>query len=56
MKESLKSIKKDEKWLLKQLKVQGAKLKDVLLGTVDINEKLTIYKENDNIEVKKVLE
>jgi len=56
MKDSLKSIKKDEKWLLKQLKIQGHQLKDVLLGTVDINDKLTVYKENDNIEPKKVLE
>lgn len=56
MKDSLKSIKKDEKWLLKQLKVQGTPLKKVLLGTVDINEKLTIYKENDDVEPKKVLE
>ena len=56
MKDSLKSIKKDEKWLLKQLKVQGTPLKKVLLGTVDINEKLTLYKENDDVEPKKVLE
>ena len=56
MKDSLKSIKKDEKWLLKQLKVQGTPLKEVLLGTVDINEKLTLYKENDDVEPKKVLE
>jgi len=56
MKDSLKSIKKDEKWLLKQLKVQGTPLKKVLLGTVDINEKLTLYKESDDVEPKKVLE
>ena len=56
MKDSLKSLKKDEKWLLKQLKVQGTPLKEVLLGTVDINEKLTLYKENDDVEPKKVLE
>jgi len=56
MKDSLKALKKDEKWLLKQLKVQGTPLKEVLLGTVDINEKLTLYKENDDVEPKKVLE
>lgn len=56
MKDSLKALKKDEKWLLKQLKVQGTTLKEVLLGTVDINEKLTLYKENDDVEPKKVLE
>ena len=56
MKDSLKSIKKDEKWLLKQLKVQGTPLKKVLLVNFDINEKLTIYKENDDVEPKKVLE
>lgn len=56
MKESLKALKKDEKWLLKQLKVQGTPLKEVLLGTVDINEKLIVYKENDDIKPKKVLE
>ena len=56
MKDSLKALKKDEKWLLKQLKVQGTPLKEVLLGTVDINEKLTLYKESDDVEPKKVLE
>ncbi len=55
MKENLKNMSKDEKWLAQQLKEKGYKLEDILLGTLDINEKLTIYKNNE-YKIKDVLE
>lgn len=43
MNDNLKNIDKDEKWLLHELKLKGKKVSDILLATVDINEKLVIY-------------
>lgn len=44
MKENLKMIKKDEKWLNKQLKVMGYNsLTNILLLTIDINDKINVY-------------
>ena len=41
---NLKLINKDVKWLNNQLKVNGYKdLNDILLVTVDINDKVTIF-------------
>ena len=53
---NLKNINKDIKWLNQQLKIKGYKdYKNILLATVDNNEKLVIYpKNNDN--AKKILE
>lgn len=57
MKNNLKNINKDEKWLLKELKVKGYKeLDQILLGTVDINEKLIIYEKNEGLDPTDVLE
>lgn len=57
MKENLYNINKDETWLLKQLKIKGYdKMEDILLATVDINEKLTIFNKRDVEDVKNVLE
>ena len=54
---NLKNIKKDEKWLLKQLKVKGYdNLSNILLVTVDINEKLTVFKKYNQIEDNDILE
>lgn len=48
---NLKNIKKDEKWLNQQLKIQGyTDLSKVLLATVDINEKLNVYEKVDSTE------
>lgn len=55
MKNNLNNMKKDEKWLLKELKVKGVELKDILLATLDNNEKLIIYKD-ELIEEINVLE
>ena len=56
MKENLFQMGKDEKWLMKELKIKGFSLDDVLLGTLDIDNKLTIYKQKENENVKNVLE
>ena len=55
MKKNLSNINKDRAWLLKQLKVSGKNVKDILLATVDVNEKLVIYEKRDSV-IKNVLE
>ena len=55
MKKNLSNISKDDKWLLKQLNVLGKNVKDILLATVDVNEKLSIYEKRDSV-IKNVLE
>jgi len=57
MKNNLKFINKDEKWLKKELKVKGYKdLKNILLATVDNNEKLLVYERNENVPNYEILE
>ena len=57
MKEHLKAIGKEEKWLQKQIIQSKAKsLQDILLATYDCNETFTVYLRNRNIEPTKVLE
>ena len=57
MYENLKSIHKDEKWLKKQLKVQGHNyFSNILLSTVDINGKLVVYEKNNNKNDRDFLE
>ena len=56
MKKNLKNMKKDVKWLEKELKIKGIKIEDVLLSTLDSNEKLVFYLKNENIESMNVLE
>ena len=46
MQENLKAMKKDEKWLQKQLNQQGRKQEQVLLATFDNNNNFTIYEKN----------
>ena len=54
---ALKSINKDEKWLIHQLKLKGySDTTKILLATVDINDKLVIYEDNDNVVSKDILE
>ncbi|MBE6153550.1 MAG: DUF421 domain-containing protein [Firmicutes bacterium] len=53
---NLEHIHKTEKWLLKELKVRGQELGDILLGTVDINEKLVLYNRNNKEKSFDVLE
>lgn len=57
MKNNLDNIHKDEKWLRKELKIKGYKeLDNILLATVDINDKLIVYERNDRIDPTDVLE
>lgn len=57
MKDNLKYMNKDEEWLLKQLKIKGYKdLSNVLLVTLDNNEKINIYEKNINMDNFDVLE
>jgi len=57
MHNNLKNIKKDEKWLNKQLKVNGySDISKILLATVDVNDKIVIYERNYGIDSKDVLE
>lgn len=54
---NLLNINKDEEWLIKELKQKGYNnYRDILLATVDINEKINIYKKYENIKVRSVLE
>lgn len=55
MKNNLLNMNKNVEWLLKELKVKGKKDKDILLGILDINDKLTLFEKND-IDIKNVLE
>ena len=43
LKENLEHTKKTEKWLKQQLKIKGKNIKDILLMTLDENEKINIY-------------
>ena len=54
---NLININKNEIWLQKQLEIKGFdSYKDILLATVDINEKLNIYKKEKNKDIINVLE
>lgn len=56
MKKNLENIDKSEEWLLKQLLSKGKELSNILLGTIDSNNKLTLYERNKNMKVLNVLE
>lgn len=53
---NLKNCHKDKEWLMSELKIKGYKLKEVLLATLDVNDKLVIYERNLNERVFDVLE
>lgn len=57
IKKNLKSMNKDEIWLEQQLKEKGYKDKNnIILATLDINEKITIYEKNNRQKTFNVLE
>ncbi len=57
MHKNLENMNKDEKWLLKELKVKGySDLSKILLATLDINEKVVVYEKNINEKSKDILE
>lgn len=57
MKNNLKNMNKTEQWLEQQLKEKGYKTKEnILLATLDINEKLIIYEKNNEEQEINILE
>lgn len=56
MYKNLKNINKTEEWLLKEMKVRGEKIEDIILATVDINDKIVFYERNKGMKVLNVLE
>lgn len=57
MTNNLKNINKDKIWLIDNLKIQGYNTyDDILLATVDVNDKLVIFKKEEYIEIKNILE
>lgn len=57
MHKNLHNMNKDEKWLFKELKVKGyTDTAKILLATLDIDEKLTIYEKNNGVKSKDVFE
>ena len=56
MDENLRHTGKDEKWLLDQIRGQGAKrVEDVLLASCDSNNKLQVYLKDNQKEAEDVL-
>ena len=53
---NLKKINKDEKWLNKELKLKGKDISDIILATVDINDKVFFYERNKGVVSLDVLE
>ena len=56
MKHNLNVMNKDESWLLKELKVNGYVLDNILLATLDSNNKLVIYEKNVDSKYSTILE
>lgn len=54
MHKNLENMNKTDKWLEKELK--GKNITDILLATLDINEKLNIYLRNNDEKVLDILE
>lgn len=46
MYENLQVMKKDEKWLLKKVKEKGKHIENILLATLDTNDKFQIYEKS----------
>ena len=56
MKNNLKNMNKDIEWLMKELKIRGIDISNVLLATLDNSEKLCFYLKDDEIYPLEVLE
>lgn len=56
MYKNLKEINKDEEWLNQQLLIKGKDIKDIILATIDINEKIIFYERNEYEKIIDVLE
>ena len=57
MHNNIKAINKDEEWLKHELKIQGyEEYNDILLATIDNNQKLFIYRKNVKPDKNTILE
>ena len=56
MMDAIRNMNVDEKWIRHELKVQGKKIENVLLGTLDNQKTLRLYEKNVNQEIEDVLE
>lgn len=57
MHKNLENMNKDEKWLFKELKIKGYNdTSKILLATLNIDQKLTIYEKNNGIKSQDVFE
>ena len=56
MDNNITNMGKTKDWVMKELNIKGYKLKDVLLATLDINEKVIIYERNNNKKIHNILE
>ena len=57
MKENIKNMNKTVDWVEKELKVKGYRdINKILLATLDIDDKMTIYEKNKSVNVYNVLE
>lgn len=54
---NLKNMNKDKKWLVKEMKIKGYKtFENVLLATLDNNQKITVYEKNHDVKPLVILE
>ncbi len=56
MHNNLSNINKKEEWLLQELKVKGKNIEDILLATVDVNDKVLFYERNFDQKIIDILE
>lgn len=57
MNRNLYNMGKTKKWIDKELKIKGYNnIENILLATLDTNDKMTIYEKNNNVKVYNVLE
>lgn len=56
MYKNLDEINKNIEWLNNELKIRGKDVKNILLATVDINNKLNLYEKNRRSKVLDILE
>lgn len=51
MTNNLKVMKKSDNWLIKELEKKNLKLEDILLATLDSNEKLVFFEKIDKVDM-----
>lgn len=57
MKDNIKNMHKTDDWVRKELKVKGYQnLNNILLATLDTNDKIIVYEKNKSVNVYNVLE